>query len=162
LVGVDLTCAGSGGGDLVNISNFGAKCNLVLGSPQQTDGKDNSAFHGNSGWKVPMYSCITATQALLKTVTFRFEGVDALSGLSVTDIRDKKYDSTDNMPLWGIESFDETTGWFLDTINPIWGLVSPELAVTSANLSTTRKESFFLPAYSRFGLDLPTRTIAGG
>ncbi|KAL2144067.1 hypothetical protein VTI28DRAFT_9678 [Corynascus sepedonium] len=126
---IHLTCAGSGGGDLVNISNFGAKCSLVLGSPQQTDGKDNSAFHGNSGWKVPMYSCITATQALLKTVTFRFEGVDALSGLSVTDIRDKKYDSTDNMPLWGIESFDETTGWFLDTINPIWGLVSPELAV---------------------------------
>ncbi|KAL2020098.1 hypothetical protein VTK56DRAFT_8902 [Thermocarpiscus australiensis] len=102
------------------------------------DGGQGLIFLPGSEWAVPIYSCITANQALLRTVSFRFNSTDGLSGLAVVDITDKQYLSEDDMPLWGVENIDNTTGLTLADVDPFWGLVSPQLAAAAtANFGRT-------------------------
>ncbi|KAL2141988.1 hypothetical protein VTI28DRAFT_1724 [Corynascus sepedonium] len=78
-----------------------------------------------------MYSCLTTTQAILKTVTFRFQGTDALRGLSVTQLEDKKYDNDERLPLWGVESSKDIRNRTISDFQPLWGLVHPDLAANA-------------------------------
>jgi hypothetical protein len=93
-----------------------------------------------------MYSCISAAQAIIKTVEFRFNTTDDLSGLEVVSIMDKTYPNDDTKPLWGVENTEIP----LADANPLWGLVSPALASQTANLSILQKESLLLPGYAGF------------
>jgi hypothetical protein len=130
--------------------NTAAKCGLLLGIPQSANGGDDLIFLPGSEWTVPVYSCTTVNQALLRTVSFRFNGTDRLSGLAVVDIADKEYPSEDDMPLSGVENLDMT----LADVNPLWGLVSPELAAAAgANVSTLRKDSLLLPRFPLVDID---------
>jgi hypothetical protein len=92
-----------------------------------------------------MYSCISATKALIKTVSFRFNGSDDLSGLSVTGLGDKIYPNDASKPVWGVENTD----MFLADASPLWGLVEPQQG--NVNISTLQKESLWLPGYSVMG-----------
>jgi len=141
-------CEGSAGQDFANITNFAAMCGLVWGVPQRTDGVNDLMFLPGSEWTMPMYSCISAAQAIIKTVEFRFNTTDNLSGLEVVDIVDKTYPNDDAKPLWGVENTEIP----LADARALWGLVSPELATQTANLSTLRKESLLLPGYSSTGI----------
>lgn len=90
-----------------------------------------------------MYSCISATKALVKTVSFRFNGSDDLSGLTVTSLTDKVYTNDSSKPLWGVED----TQMALADVKPLWGLVASH-SHGSVNLSTLQKESLWVPGYA--------------
>jgi hypothetical protein len=105
-----------------------------------------------------MYSCITVTKAVIKTVTFRFNGTDDLSGLTITDIHDKEYPSEESKPLWGVENL----GMLLSDVPPLWGLVSPESVEGVRNISTIRKESLYLPGLAGLGpSSIDTQNLPG-
>ena len=93
-----------------------------------------------SNWSIPLYSCAAGVKATIKTVSFRFNGSDDLSGLRVTDIRPKEYIDNSSKPLWGVEN----SHLLLEDVRPLWGLVSPESA-SKLGLSTLRKEHLWLP-----------------
>ena len=139
-------CAGAGGQDFANITNFAATCGLMYGVPRRADGVDDLMFLPGSEWTTPMYSCISAAQAVIKTVHFLFNGTDDLSGLQVLRIEDKTYPNEDAKPLWGVENTEIP----LADANALWGLVSPDAAAKATNLSTLRKESLLLPGYPLF------------
>lgn len=152
-------CRGAGGKDLANITNIAAECTFVLGAPRRADGVEDTIHMPGSQWTTPLYSCVTVTEALVKTVTFVFNITDDLGGLGILDITDKKYPSQDALPLWGVENVDNTTGLYLADLEAIWGLVSPTYLtannISAANVSTVRKESLFLPGY-------PLLSVHGG
>lgn len=83
---------------------------------------------------MPIYSCITVSQALLRTVSFRFNGTNDLSGLTGVDIADKVYSGEETMPLWGVENIGNTTGMTLHDVKPIWDLISPDLTTRQLTL----------------------------
>jgi hypothetical protein len=138
-----LLCQGAGGQDYANITNFVAVCGLMYGAPRRQDGSASLLFDPGSSWTVPMYSCISATKAMIKTVSFRFNGSDDLSGLTVTGLTDKVYPNDTSKPLWGVEH----TEMALADVKPLWGLVAPH-SQGNVSLSTLRKESLWLPGYS--------------
>lgn len=90
-----------------------------------------------------MYSCISTVKASIKTVSFRFNGSDDLSGLAIAGVATKTYPDDASKPLWGVEHSDI----FLKDAQPLWGLVSPESA-SHLKLDTLRKESLYLPGYT--------------
>jgi len=90
-----------------------------------------------------MYSCISSVKASIKTVSFRFNGSDDLSGLIITSIAPKSYPNNASKPLWGIENSDIP----LRDARPLWGLVAPESA-SRLKLDTLRRESLYLPGYA--------------
>jgi hypothetical protein len=138
-----LLCQGAGGQDYANITNFAAVCGLMYGAPRRHDGSASLIFDPGSSWTIPMYSCISATKALVKTVSFRFNGSDDLSGLTVTSLTDKVYPNDTSKPLWGVED----TQMALADVNPLWGLVAPH-SHGSVNISTLQKESLWVPGYA--------------
>lgn len=69
-------------------------------SMEPHNGEDGSAslmLDPGSSWTVPLYSCI------IKTVSFRFNGSDDLSGLTITNPVDKVYPNETSKPLWRVE-----------------------------------------------------------
>ncbi|EFR05476.1 hypothetical protein MGYG_08489 [Nannizzia gypsea CBS 118893] len=138
----NILCSGSGGKDLANITNIAAKCGLLYGAPQRVDGGESLIFEPGSNWTVPMYSCISVTKAVIKTVDFRFNGTDdKLSSLTVTGLREKQYPNEESKPLWAVED----TTMYLRDVRALWGLVSEEGVKGDQNISTIRKESLYLP-----------------
>lgn len=134
--------------DDANITNFATQCGLLYGAPQRQDGTQSlvSEPEPDSSWTIPMYSCVSAAKASIKTVSFRFNGSDDLSSLIVTNLVEKNYPKEDSKPLWAVEN----TGMYLRDVNPLWGLVKPE-GQAGFNLSTIQKESLMLPGYVVFG-----------
>ncbi|KAJ8118695.1 hypothetical protein OPT61_g386 [Boeremia exigua] len=140
-----LTCAGSGGGDIANITNMAGKCGLIYGTPRRTDGSATLLFNPGSSWTLPMYSCMSVVKASIKTVSFRFNSTSDLSGLSVASIEAKSYPDEASKPLWAVENTDME----LKHGMPLWGIMSPEAAAT-LNVSTLRRESLYLPGFAGF------------
>ncbi|PKX99511.1 uncharacterized protein P174DRAFT_383269 [Aspergillus novofumigatus IBT 16806] len=127
--------------DYANISNIHVNCGLVYGVPQRQTPGDPIMFNDpGSNWSIPLYSCAAGVKATIKTVSFRFNGSDDLSGLRVTAIRPKEYIDNSSKPLWGVEN----SHLLLRDVRPLWGLVSPE-AASKLGLSTLRKEHLWLP-----------------
>ncbi|KIW89181.1 uncharacterized protein Z519_10033 [Cladophialophora bantiana CBS 173.52] len=137
-----LLCQGAGGQDIANITNFAAACGLLYGAPRRRDGSESVVFEPGSNWTVPLYSCISTTKALIKTVSFRFNGSDDLSGLKVTNISDKVYVNESSKPLWGVEKTDQV----ISDVHILWGLLSgPDQG--NVSVTTLRKEFLYLPGY---------------
>lgn len=113
---------------------------MLYGAPRPQNGDSSIVFVPGSNWSIPLYSCVTATKAIVKTVKFQFNGSDDLSGLTVTGLTEKKYSNQSSKPLWGVE----VTNQELVNTSPLWGLVSsPDQG--NISLSTLRKESLYLP-----------------
>jgi hypothetical protein len=51
---------------------------------------------------------MSTVKASIKTVTFRFNNTDDLSGLSVISIQEKKYPNEESKPLWAVEQSNMT------------------------------------------------------
>lgn len=123
-----------------NINNFAAQCGLMYGAPKREDDGSPLMLDPGSKWSIPLHSCITASKAIIKTVSFRFNGSDDTSALTITDLHDKVYADKESMPLWGVEN----TGLPVTDAKPIWGIVDPD-KIGNINISTARKESLYLP-----------------
>jgi hypothetical protein len=133
--------------DYANISNIAISCGLVYGVAQrQTAGSPLMFDDPGSRWSIPLYSCATGVKATIKTVSFRFNGSDDLSGLKVGGISPKTYLDNSSKPLWGVEN----TRQLLRDVRPLWGLVSPESA-RKLGLSTVRQEHLWLPGTGELG-----------
>ncbi|KIY01016.1 uncharacterized protein Z520_03682 [Fonsecaea multimorphosa CBS 102226] len=146
----NFSTAGAGGQDIANITNFAAACGLLYGAPRRRDGSESIVFEPGSKWTVPLYSCISTSKALIKTVSFRFNGSDDLSGLTVTNISNKVYPNESSKPLWGVEKTDMV----LEDVNILWGLLS---GTDQGNVSVTtlQKEFLYLPGYAGGGGQTP-------
>lgn len=140
-------CSGVGGRDTANISNFGVGCGLLLPPPRPSKGNIDPFQIGTTGdmYSQPIYSCVTAAKASLKTVSFRYNGTGGLSGLNITALKQKAYSRPEDVPLWGVED----TGLDYVDILPLWGLVDREFE-GNPNVSTLRKESLWLPGYTSY------------
>ncbi|KAJ5504580.1 hypothetical protein N7463_007454 [Penicillium fimorum] len=113
-----------------NISNIHVKCELVSGVPQdQTPGESIMFNDPGSNWSILLYSCPTGIKATIKTVSFRFNGTDDLSGLKRV----------------------ENSHFLLRDGAPLWGLVSAESA-GKPGLSTLRNEHLWLPGTGDLGV----------
>ncbi|KAF3038671.1 hypothetical protein E8E12_007331 [Didymella heteroderae] len=139
----ELVCAGSGDGDLANITNMVGKCGLLYGTPRRQDGSASLLFEPSSAWTLPMYSCMSVVKASIKTVSFLLNGTDGLSGITIQSIEEKKYLNEESRPLWAVENSDMP----LAHGNPLWGIVAPEVAAR-LNVSTVRKDELYLPGYA--------------
>lgn len=132
---------------MANITNTVAACGLMYGAPKRLDNGNSIRFDPGSNWSVPLYSCISTAKAIIKTVSFQFNGSDDLSALTVTDIQDKVYADNTSKPLWGVEQTNLT----LEDVLPLWGLVSsPNQG--NISLSTLQKEFLYLPGYQGLSL----------
>ncbi|KAI8630319.1 hypothetical protein F5Y19DRAFT_474706 [Xylariaceae sp. FL1651] len=140
---IEVICRGSGKADFANITNMMALCGTLYGAPRRRDGSASLLFDPGSSWTLPMYSCISTVKASIKTVSFRFDGADDLSGLTITNIAPKAYSNDASKPLWGVEHSDIPLG----DVRPLWGLVTPESA-SHLKLDTLRRESLYLPGYA--------------
>lgn len=139
----DEFCSGAGAKDMGNISNFAAQCGLLYGAPRPQGGDSSIVFTPGSNWTIPLYSCISASKAVIKTVKFRFNSSSDLSGETVTEISEKTYSDESSKPLWGVEN----TNMRLEDARPLWGLVSsPEQG--NISLSTLRNDALYLPGYA--------------
>ena len=118
---------------------------MIYGTPQRQSSGSLLTFDPGSNWSIPMYTCATATKALIKTVTFQFNGSDDLSGLKVTQISDKVYPDGSFMPLWAVENTNLSMG----DVAPLWGLVTPDIA-SQMNISSVRQEELWLPGSAGF------------
>jgi hypothetical protein len=97
-----------------------------------------------------MYGCASAVRAVIKTVSFQFNGT-GLAGLSVTDIQDKKYDNEQAYPTWGVETADMR----LSDGSPLWGLIAPDQKEKFKDMSFVQKPDLWLPGYiDSFGAGL--------
>ncbi|KAL6236188.1 hypothetical protein BDW75DRAFT_250345 [Aspergillus navahoensis] len=128
------------------IGNIATYCALVLGASLRSDGVENNwPYHtAGSTWSKPMYSCATAVEATIKTVTFSYNTTDDLTGLTVLNITDKNYQSEAEYPVWGVENLSDIGRFWM---MPLWDLVSPEVAANYSwdQLQTVQKASLFLP-----------------
>src|SRR6266536_5894395 len=137
-------CTGVGGLDLANMSNFGVRCGLVMGPPTPR-GNDIDPFRRGKAedmYTQLIYSCASAAKAVIKTVTFRYNGTDGLASLYVDHLQDKEYATEEEKPLWGVED----SGLDYRDILPLWGLVDPKYE-GNVNVSTLRTEHLWPPGY---------------
>lgn len=123
----------------------------MYGAPRRQDNGISLLFEPGSNWTIPLYSCVSTAKATIKTVYFRFNGSEDLSGVAVTDIQDKVYADDAHKPLWGVEQTNLT----LSDVSPLWGLISSSYN-GNISLSTVRKESLYLPGYSGWSPEVPT------
>jgi hypothetical protein len=126
----------------------------MLYPPPRPSGRVHNPFdRGRPGdaWTQPMYTCVSASRATIKTVTFLYNGTGALSDLHVLNATENIHLDTSSMPVWGVED----SGLSYSNITPFWGLLSPAFE-EHPNISTIRKDSLWLPGtISRLGSNLP-------
>jgi hypothetical protein len=138
-------CAGFLRDDWINSTDIQVKCGLILGPAHKTSGPDTPFVEPGSEWTRPIYMCASTTKAIIKSVSFSFNqsrgsGLDALS---VAAMEDKRYVSTKEMPLWGIETPNMTLG----TMDPLWGLIDPDWT-DIVNITTFQSPHLYVPAGS--------------
>lgn len=105
-------------------------------------GKTVNSFAGNRlnphhNWRQPLYSCVSAVRASIKTVQLRVNGTATLSNLVVDSVEP----SNVTTPIWGVENTHRII-WQLD---PLWGLISAEEA-SLPGVSPLRRSHLYLPA----------------
>jgi hypothetical protein len=118
----------------------------MLYPPPRPIGRDLNPFdRGKPGdtWTQPIYTCVSASRATIKTVTFLYNGTGGLSGLHIINATEKSYPNTSSMPVWGVED----SGLVYRQITPLWGLLNPAFA-GKPNISSVRKESLWLPGFT--------------
>ncbi|KAF2757345.1 hypothetical protein EJ05DRAFT_440002, partial [Pseudovirgaria hyperparasitica] len=132
----------AGGRQRANISAISLACGVVYGAARPADGVSTLIYTPGSRWSVPMYSCVSAAKASLKTVSFQYSGNGTADfrALKVVDVADKAYDNEDDKPLWGVEDLYER----VYNVKPVWGLVADRYQNTP-NITTLRSEQLWLP-----------------
>ena len=138
-------CRGFNSTSIANISNFAVTCGVQY-PPARPVGRAFDAFdRGKAGenYTQSIYSCASASKALIKTVTFSYNGTGGLSGLQILDVKEKEYPNPSLKPLWGVED----SGLTYEDIAPLWGLLDPSYE-NKPNVSILRKESLWLPGYT--------------
>lgn len=123
----------------------------IYGAARRRDGSASLLFDPGTEWTVPMYSCASASKALIKTVSFRYNGTEGLKSLEILEMKPKVYASQEDMPLWAVENLSLK----LRDANPVWGITLPEHA-NHPNISTARQEYLYLPGLSPQGAGVPT------
>lgn len=88
-------------------------------------------------WSHPIYACLSAVKASVKTVSFRIEDESKLSDLKITDIGPSNFTGH----VWAVEKSHRQ----LRDTNPLWGLVSPSKQ-NDPGISTINRDSLYLPA----------------
>lgn len=141
------SCNGAAREDKANISNTAVGCGLVQGAARLENGQDSLIFDRGSNWTIPLYSCASATKALIKTANFRFDGGQSLKGLTVTNVTNKAYDADIFKPLWAVENTDME----LTSGAPLWGLVS-DAAQGHEGYAYVRSDHLYLPGLPLNGL----------
>jgi hypothetical protein len=101
-------------------------------------------------WSQQMYTCVSASRATIKTVTFLYNGTGALAGLHVLNATEKIYTHPSDMPVWGVED----SGLHHMDIPPLWGLVSSDFE-GKPNISTISKSSLWLPGFKNWDTTAP-------
>jgi hypothetical protein len=97
-------------------------CGPLIGIPRRKDGSNTVSFEANTEWTTPIYSCASASRALVKTVDFGYNtSSSGLKGLFVRDVREKSYSSPSEYPLWASET---SSNWTIQSLRPLWGIVS--------------------------------------
>jgi len=142
---IEEVCTGFSRNDLVNSTNIQVKCGLILGPANKTGGPDTPLVEPGSEWTRPVYMCASTTKATIKSVSFSFNQSQgsALDALSVIAMKDKRYVSKKDMPLWGIETPNMT----LSTMDPLWGLIDPDW-IDIINVTTFQSPHLYVPAGS--------------
>jgi len=121
---------------------------LLLGAGFKLDERDGVArdaqqyqIDPGSNWTHPIFSCVTAIKASVKTVTFGINGTASVSNLVVKHIEDKKYGLSDPPPVWAVEE----TNRELNSVSPFWGIVKDDY-VDAPGVQTIRQPHLYLPA----------------
>jgi hypothetical protein len=140
---INTICQGAGGLDLANVTNIAMACGMVFGAARRQDGSASLIFAPGTQWTVPLYSCATATKAVVKEVNFFYNGTQGIKSLNILNATEKAYASDDDKPLWGVEN----TSLMLNEASALWGLVSPDYQGRS-DLSTVRSSQLWLPGYT--------------
>jgi len=113
------------------------------------------ATHMNSAeehFNQSIYFCASVPRAIVKEVSFRYNGTGvppSLSNLTITEVADKNYSNMSEKPVWGVENPGEQ--WNISSIHPLWGIVDGSRFRTSDSLWTIQSESLYLPAFSEEG-----------
>lgn len=139
--------------DVANIDVIGMGGGLFLaaGSQIDEDGKKMpfsgvSSTSPRSKWSRPIYSCVSAVKASLKTVHFELKGDAILSKLEIKSVVAKHYNSESEWPIWAVEVVPTIPYEHAPErqVSPFWGIVTEETA-QSADVMTLRRPSFYLP-----------------
>lgn len=144
----DNICGGTSFGSPANIDSGIVGCAVLYGAATRTDGGSNLIIDPLSKWSAPIYSCASAIQARVQTVTFHYNGTD-LGALKATSIKPKTYPNPSNVPRWAVQNLD----WLqLNEAMPMWGIVgsansSQNPLTTAWNMSTIAAESLYLPGF---------------
>ncbi|WEW55920.1 hypothetical protein PRK78_001355 [Emydomyces testavorans] len=139
---ISTLCQGAGSLDLANITNIGVGCGLIAGAARRADGNFALVAEPRSQWTVPLYSCASATRAVVKTVEFRYNGTDGLKSLSVVGVREKVYKQDSDKPFWGVERPNIK----MQDIAAMWGLVSDRYK-NRDEISVIQSKELWLPGF---------------
>lgn len=124
------------------MSNILGYCGTMLGAPQQKGQQSVVLFEPGTAYVQPTYGCASVVRAVIKTVSFRFNGT-GLVDLKVMDIRDKEYENEQAWPTWAVEN----AGQRLRDGPPLWGIVAPDQRDNLQNMSHLQKPDLWLPGY---------------
>jgi hypothetical protein len=124
------------------MSNILGYCGTMLGTPQQKSQQSVVLFEPGASYAQPMYGCASVMRAVIKTVSFQFNGT-GLAGLTVTNIQDKQYENEQAWPTWAVEAADQR----LRDGAPLWGLIAPEEKEKVKNMTLVQKPDLWLPGY---------------
>jgi hypothetical protein len=121
---------------------------LLLGAGSKLDKKDSTArdaqqfqIDPGSNWIHPLFSCVTAIKASVKTVTFEINGTASISNLVIKYIEAKKYGPSNPPPVWAVEKTNRELG----SVSPFWGIVKDDY-VDAPGVQTIRQPHLYLPA----------------
>ncbi|OAX82651.1 hypothetical protein ACJ72_02997 [Emergomyces africanus] len=141
-------CAGSTFNSPANINTTIVGCSLLYGAANRID-KGGSSLIANPGsrWSLPVYSCSSAVKALVKEVTFQFNGTN-FEALKVNSTKPKSYADQESKPLWAVEDLKEIS---ISNGKPLWGILGPSKSKGDihfpSNISTISHEHLYLPGY---------------
>ncbi|OJD27594.1 hypothetical protein ACJ73_01016 [Blastomyces percursus] len=141
-------CAGSTFDSPANINTTLVGCSLLYGAAKRID-KGGSSLIANPGsrWSLPVYSCASAVKALVKEVTFHFNGT-TFEALEVNSTKPKSYTDQESKPLWAVEDLKQIP---ISDGKPLWGILdrSKSNVDTSfpSNISTMSRDHLYLPGY---------------
>ncbi|KAJ9602902.1 hypothetical protein H2200_012682 [Cladophialophora chaetospira] len=149
---ISTICSGAGGLDFANLTNVLVECGMIMGAAQRKDGSKSMLLEPDTWWTQKVYTCASVMKSSVKEVQFQWNVTsttgNTLKALTIANVSDKSYPSTESMPLWGVES---PPGYELADLSQLWGLVAPELK-DSVNLSTIQAPHLYLPGFGGSGL----------
>jgi hypothetical protein len=138
-------CQGLSADDTPNIHRIDVSCGYMVSPLPSSDASHVSGAEERINQSI--YICASAPRAIVKEVSFRYNGTGvptSLSNLTVTEVADKRYLNATEKPVWGVENPGKQ--WNISSIHLLWGIVDGSRFQTSDSLWTIQSESLYLPA----------------